>query len=96
MKNLVFRSIDDRWRGPLPCSGSEASAGLVVGLLLPAPVQVVAGAIAGIALIAAVVAGGRLDHDGSYYLFAFVRRLARKRGDYNANEPDRFVAFDPR
>ena len=31
--NPVFRSIESRWRGPLPCAWSELCAGVVVALV---------------------------------------------------------------
>jgi hypothetical protein len=96
-RNVVFRSIEDKWRGPLPCSWSELSAGVVLGLAIALFWNAVIAAIAGLALIVVLVSWRRLDHDRSDYVRAFLRRKFRRAGAYNANEPDgNFVPFDPR
>ena len=96
-RNVVFRSIEDKWRGPLPCSSSELSAGIVLGLVVAVTSNAVIGGISGLALIAALVTWRRLDHDRSDYVRAFFRRRLSRVGAYNACESDAaFVSFDPR
>jgi hypothetical protein len=96
-RNVVFRSIEDKWRGPLPCSWSELSTGVVAGLVAAALSNAVVGGIAGLAVIALLVTWRRLDHDRSDYVSAFLRRRFARVRTYNANEPDvGFVPFERR
>lgn len=94
--NPVFRGLEHRWRGPLPCTSVELSIGLVAGGLLTLAVHAVVGVVAGLGVVAALVMWRRVDHDRSDYIRAALRRFVRVRA-YNANEHDLdFVPFEPR
>src|SRR5262249_31815501 len=96
-RNAVFRSIEDKWRGPLPCSWSELSAGVLLGLVVAVASNAVVGGLSGLVLVVLLVVWRRLDHDRSDYAQVFLRRRFIFERAYNANEPDTsFVPFDPR
>jgi hypothetical protein len=94
--NPVFRSIESRWRGPLPCAWSELCAGVVVALVVSVLWAAMFGLLAGLTVTTLLRGARAMDHDRSDYLLAVLRRLVRVRA-YNASEPDRaFIAFSPR
>jgi hypothetical protein len=96
-KNVVFRSIEDKWRGPLPCSWAELTLGVCLGVPLAVWTNALIAGVSGLGLVALLVMWRRLDHDRSDYLRAFLRRRIAPRGDYNSNIDDRgFSPLRPR
>lgn len=94
--NPVFRSIETRWRGPLPCAWSELCAGAAVGIGVALFSSAIIGGLTGLAVTTALRGARAADHDRSDYLLAAFRRLVRVRA-YNASAPDHaFVSFSPR
>jgi hypothetical protein len=97
VKNVVFHSIEDKWRGPLPASTSEIVAGLFLGLVGAVLSNPLFGGLVGVSIIASLVVLRRLDHDRSDYVYAFLRRQMKKQGAYNGADPDlAFRRFEPR
>jgi hypothetical protein len=95
--NVVFRSIEDKWRGPFPCTGPEIMSGFVAGLLITLPTTLLVGGIASFFMVAGLVVWRRLDQDRSDYVTTFVRRHFTRVRAYNGHAPDRaFEAFEPR
>jgi hypothetical protein len=87
-KNVVFRSIEDKWRGPLPCSSAELSFGVLLAMPMALWTNALIAGVSGLGLVALLVMWRRLDHDRSDYLQAFLRRRLAPKGQYNANIDD--------
>lgn len=86
-RNVVFRSIETKWRGPLPCSWSEFSVGIMIGLPFAIAFNALVGALVGFMSIATLVLWRRIDHDRTDYVVTARLRFVTVR-TYNGNEPD--------
>ena len=88
MKNPIFRSLEDKWRGPLPCTARELVIALVTGALTTVLSHVFFGVIITLVILATLVAWRKRDHDRSDYVECFGRRRLSRIRVYNSNEPE--------